>query len=197
MTAVFSATDGIILSDGDMATKREQVEFVKAVYPAAKALREKRDSIHPVFVTAQAALETGWKLKGADGTNNLFGITRGSRWTGEVKLCRTTEYFEKPDKRFTAPERVVDVKPAGDRFEYDVYRLFRVYGSPEECLDDHLSVLRGSGYADAWPYRDDPREFARRISDSAGARYATSPAYVGTMHQVIGSVERIAGELGL
>jgi flagellar protein FlgJ len=191
---------GAILSDVDMAkaaTKAERLAFVGSVYPAARALWEKRDSIHPVFVTAQAALETGWMLKGAEGTNNLFGITRGSRWTGEVKLCRTTEYFREPDRVFKAPERVESVTLAGDRYAYRVWRLFRVYGSLEECLDDHLAVLRGSGYADAWPYRDDPKAFAAYISNSVGAKYATSPAYVETMHRVIDMVEGYVRELGI
>jgi hypothetical protein len=83
-----------------MATKSERIEFVKAVYPAAKALWEKQDSIHPVFVTAQAALETGWRIRGA--SNNIFGITKGSSWTGLTALELTTENFPVPDKRFYA-----------------------------------------------------------------------------------------------
>jgi flagellum-specific peptidoglycan hydrolase FlgJ len=62
MTDAFSVTESIIISE-DMATKNEQIAFVKAVYPAAKALWEKQDSISPLFVTAQAALETGWKAE--------------------------------------------------------------------------------------------------------------------------------------
>jgi flagellar protein FlgJ len=179
-----------------MATVSERIAFVKAVYPAAKALWEERDSISPLFVTAQAALETGWKPD-RDGTNNLFGITKGASWTGAVKMCLTTEYFAVPDRKFQAPERVVSVEKAGDRYRYRVYRLFRVYGSVGECLDDHLGVLRGPGYADAWPCRNDPKEFARRISDGVGARYATAPDYAAVMAGVIDSVERIVREQGL
>jgi flagellar protein FlgJ len=195
MTDVFTVTESIIISE-DMATKNERIEFVKAVYPAAKALWEKRDSISPLFVTAQAALETGWKLKG-DGTNNLFGITKGSSWTGAVKMCLTTEYFATPDRKFQAPEMVVSVEKSGDRYRYRVYRLFRAYDSIEGCLDDHLGVLRGPGYADAYPYRNDPKMYAERVSDSVGARYATAPDYAAVMAGVIDSVERIVEELGL
>jgi flagellar protein FlgJ len=195
MTDAFSATGNIIISE-DMATKTEQIAFVKAVYPAARALWEERDSISPLFVTAQAALETGWRLK-ADGTNNLFGITKGS-WTGAVKLCLTNEVFSVPDKKFVLPERVVSVKDVGGgEYEYLLYRFFRVYDSMEGCLDDHLSVLRKPGYADAYPYRNDPKMFAERVSDSAGARYATAPDYAAVMASVIDSVERIVKELGL
>jgi flagellar protein FlgJ len=177
-----------------MATKTEQREFVKAVYPSAQALCEKQDGIHPLFVTAQAALETGWKLK-TDETRNLFGITRGSSWTGPTKLCLTEESFTVPDKKFYCPERVVSVKKLGtDRYQYSVWRLFRVYRNMEECLADHLAVLRKPGYADAWPYRNDPREFARRISDYVGAKYATAENYAEAMIKTINSVEKLINE---
>jgi flagellar protein FlgJ len=171
---------------------------VRAVYPAARELWERLDSIHPVFVTAQAALETGWKLKGADGTNNLFGITKGTSWKGPTKLCFTREVFTVPDKKFVLPERVVSVTSlTGGKYEYRLWRLFRVYGSLEACLDDHLSVLRKPGYADAWPYRNDPKEYARRIVDLTGAKYATDPAYATTMSVVVGMVDKIVEGEGL
>jgi flagellar protein FlgJ len=71
-----------------------------------------------------------------------------------------------------------------------------VYDSIEGCLDDHLSVLRKPGYADAYPYRNDPEEFARRISDSVGAGYATAPNYAAVMASVIRSVDGIVKEQG-
>jgi flagellar protein FlgJ len=67
----------------------------------------------------------------------------------------------------------------------------------EECLDDHLAVLRKPGYADAWPYRDNPREYARRISDSTGLKYATATDYAEAMWKTIASVNRIIRERGL
>ena len=47
-------------------------EFAKMVYDAAKGL-----DIHPLFVTAQACLETGWGKK-TIGKYNIFGITKGA-----------------------------------------------------------------------------------------------------------------------
>jgi flagellar protein FlgJ len=67
----------------------------------------------------------------------------------------------------------------------------------EACLSDHLAVLRRPGYSDAWPYRNEPEEFAKRISDGAGARYATAPDYAAVMAGVIRSVEGIVKEQGL
>jgi flagellar protein FlgJ len=179
-----------------MATETEQIEFIKRVYPAASALWEKRNSIHPVFVTAQAALETGWRTGGI--SNNLFGITKGSSWTGRTTLMLTTEYFYTPDKKFTLPEETESVTEVSHgRWKYRVYRLFRVYDSLDDCLEDHLAILRKPGYADAWPYRDDPREFARRISDHVGARYATASNYATVMISLIGTLEKRVKELAL
>jgi flagellar protein FlgJ len=197
-TGVITVTGNDTINKWDMATKAERILFVRSVYPAAKILWERQDSIHPVFVTAQAALETGWNAKGAEGTNNLFGITKGSSWTGRTKLLLTTEYFKTSDKSFTLPERVAGITTVGfGRYEYHVWRLFRVYDSLTDCLSDHLSVLRKPGYADCYPYRNDPKEFARRISDNVGARYATAPNYATTMSVMIDMVDKIVREEGL
>ena len=72
-------------------------DFVAWIYPKAKEMNE----IDPLFVTAQAALESGWG-KSAIG-NNLFGITKGTTWAGPVKLIETTEYFSTPNVAFKAP----------------------------------------------------------------------------------------------
>lgn len=80
--------------------RKEQIEFVRKIYPAAARLY-RSGGVHPLFVTAQAALETGWKIKGIG--NNIFGITKGSSWTGSVSLELTTEYFKTPSVKFKAP----------------------------------------------------------------------------------------------
>lgn len=167
-------------------------DFVKWIYPQAKAM----GGISPVFVTAQAALESGWG-KSTIG-NNLFGITRGSSWKGAVQLVTTTEYFSRPDVSFRAPEEVLGVKQVGDkRYKYTVKRLFRDYDTVADCLADHLAILKKPGYKDAWPYRNDPREYVRRIQDAVGSKYATSPDYVDTMDKLFRMVEDAARKEGL
>lgn len=169
--------------------RKEQIEFVRKIYPAAARLY-RSGGVHPLFVTAQAALETGWKIKGIG--NNIFGITKGSSWTGSVSLELTTEYFKTPSVKFKAPERVVSIEHVGPcKCKYLVYRYFRNFASLDECLDNHLELLRKPGYADAWPYRDDPKEFARRLVDDTGAKYATAPNYAEVMAGIIDTVERI------
>lgn len=166
-------------------------EFVKWIYPAAKS-----GEISPVFVTAQAALESGWG-KSAIG-NNLFGITKGSSWTGAVRLVNTTEYFTRADISFKAPEKVMSVTKISDkRYRYSVKRLFRDYESVSECLEDHLSILKKPGYADAWTFRNDPRKFTEMIVNDIGPKYATAPNYYTEMCKVIAMVEKVVKEDGL
>lgn len=182
-----------------MATQK-QIDFVKVVYPAAKRLHEEKpnDSIHPIFETMQAALERGWSLDGKL-PNNLFGITKGSSWTGKTQLVRTTEYFNNPNIKFALPEKVISVsgKLANGNYKYSVDRLFRVYDTLEDCLYDHQALFRKSGYADAWLYRNDPREFVKRLMDDTGWKYATGPEYVKTALSIINTVEQIVKEQGL
>jgi flagellar protein FlgJ len=163
-----------------LAVDTPQSDFIRQIYPAAQRLYEASDGLHPLFVTAQAALETGWKIKAAG--NNIFGITKGASWTGATNLLLTAEIFDTPDRQFMPPEKVVSVKPlASGKYRYKVYRQFRAYDSLEESLNDHLALLKGKLYQDAWPYRHDPREYARRI---AGI-YATSPDYAKTLVAVM------------
>ena len=174
-----------------MATKK-QIDFVKQVYPAAKRLYTEKpnESIHPIFETAQSALEKGWIY---DGKFNMFGITKGSSWKGPVDLLLTTEYFKTPDVKFTYPERIVGTpeKLANGNYKYRVYRYFRKYNSLEECLYDHQALFRKSGYADAWPYRNEPLEFAKRLVDDTGWKYATGPEYYKSMASIIKTVQKI------
>ena len=158
-------------------------EFVAWIYPQAEQLNE----IDPLFVTAQAALESGWG-KSAIG-NNLFGITKGTSWSGPTKLVTTTEYFKNPNVSFRSPEEVLSVIDIGGRYKYTVKRLFRDYDTVGDCLRDHLRILKKPGYSDAWPYRHDAKEYVRRILDSVGSKYATDPNYVDTMYKVIEMVK--------
>lgn len=171
-----------------MATKQQQ-DFCKEVYNAACKINE----ISPVFVAAQACLESSWGAKRV-GKYNLFGITKGTGWTGKTVLVLTSEVFSTPNKKFAAPEKVVSViKRRDGRYQYKVYRLFKDFNSMEDCLREQLRLFQKPGYADAWPYRKSAREFAKRIVNNKGCKYATDPHYAETMSAMIRSVERIVG----
>ena len=171
-----------------MATKQQQ-DFCKEVYNAACKINE----ISPVFVAAQACLESSWGAKRV-GKYNLFGITKGTGWTGKTVLVLTSEVFSTPNKKFAAPEKVVSViKRLDGRYQYKVYRLFKDFASMKDCLREHLRLFQKPGYSDAWPYRKNAREFAKRIVNNQGCKYATDPHYSKTMEAMIRSVERIVG----
>lgn len=177
-----------------MATKQEQIDFVKQVYPGAKN-GYNNGGAHPLFVTAQAALETGWKVKGI--SNNIFGITKGSSWTGKTELVTTREVFNNPNVTFAPPEEIISIVRRTDgKYEYKVKRLFRAYDSIEQCLADHLKVLKLSHFSSAWKYRDDPREFVKQIQ-AGPKKYATDPNYVTVMVSVINMVEKLVKEIGI
>ena len=169
-----------------MAT-REQLGFAQRVYTAAK---KANTEIDPSFVTAQAMLETGWGKK-IIGTANLFGITKGSQWDGKIVMVKTHEYYNTPKFKPTPPDKLVSVcKVAGkQRWYYTMMRAFKDFDTIEDCLREHLRLFRKSGYKDAWPYRKDPFEFAKRICDGVGCKYATDPAYLTTITSIIKTVK--------
>lgn len=165
----------------------EQTDFCRKVYHAAEKINE----INPVFVAAQACLESNWGQKKI-GNYNIFGITKGSQWTGKTVLVLTTEIFSNDKIRFKQPEKVVSItKIANNRYKYKCYRLFKDFNSLEDCLREHLRLFKKSGYVDAWAYRKNAREFAKRIVDNKGCKYATAPNYYKVMSAMIDSVERI------
>lgn len=169
-----------------MATQK-QIAFCKAIYEAARKINE----IDPIFVAAQACLESGWG-KNIIGKYNCFGITKGSKWTGKTVLVLTSEVFKSPNVKFYPPEKVVSInKTSSGNYRYKVYRLFKDFSSWEDCLREHLRLFEKPGYADAWPYRKNAREFAKRIVNNVGCKYATDPNYATTMTAMIASVERV------
>jgi len=170
-----------------MATEAQRA-FARSIYAAALEATD----IAPEFVTAQAILESGWG-KSRVGRYNLFGITKGTGWTGKTVLVKTHEYFSTPNRKFTPPERIVSVCKVKGRQQwyYTVYRLFKDFDSLADCLAEHSRLLQKPGYADAWPYRKDAEEFARRICDTKGSKYATSPDYFRLLLSLIKSVRKI------
>lgn len=163
-------------------------EFINWIYPSAKSL-EIKGGVSAIFTVAQAALESGWG-KSAIG-NNLFGITTGSEWTGARKLVLTTEFLKTANAKFSPGEKIVSITKSGTNYKYRVYRWFRDYSTMEECLRDHQRLLEKSIYKDAWPYRLDPEEYARRLVDKVGGKYATSPNYAATMISLIKGVREV------
>ena len=143
--------------------------------------------LNPLFVAAQAALETGWG-KSAIG-HNLFGITATKKWRGAVKYVRTFEYFDDDKQGHRFPKVHSITRMPDGRYKYVVDRAFRDYTSVRECLTDHSRILLTERYAPAMPYKDDVYQFAYRV---AACGYCTAkPAdYAGLILKISKTLEK-------
>ena len=162
-------------------------EFKRTYYPAIERTCAET-GLNPLFVAAQAALETGWG-KSAIG-NNLFGITAGDKWTGKRLIVRTTAYL-KDDRQGGSFVKVYSITPLADgRYRYDVERAFRDYDSVEECLHDHFNVLSAKRYAAAMPYRDDVKRFAYEVA-RAGYCTAAPEIYADSIAKIAQMIAKV------
>lgn len=168
-----------------MPTKT-QLAYAQQVYTAAK---EVKTEIAPEFITAQAMYETGWGKK-VIGKYNLFGITKGSQWTGKIVMVKTHEYFNTPNQKATPPDRIISICKVKNKKQwyYTMERAFKDFDSLADCLKEHERLFQKPGYKDAWPYRKDAQEFAKRICDGVGCKYATDPAYLTTISSIIKTI---------
>lgn len=133
--------------------------------------------LSPVFVAAQAALESGWgkfEIRNKDGSSahNLFSIKAGSSWTGKTVDVTTTEYVNgQPVKRV---------------------EKFRAYESYAEGLADYVKLLAtNSRYKEAVAKGRDAQGFSQAL---AKAGYATDPAYSQKLARVIEKARAATGE---
>ena len=161
-------------------------EFKRTYWPDIAASCEET-GLNPLFVAAQAALETGWG-KSAIG-HNLFGITATKKWRGAVKYVRTFEYFEDDQQGHRFPKVHSITRMPDGRYKYVVARAFRDYPSVRECLTDHSRILLTECYAPAMPYKDDVYQFAYRV---AACGYCTAkPAdYAGLILKISKTLEK-------
>ena len=142
-------------------------EFKRTYYPAIERVYA-GTGLNPLFVAAQAALETGW---------------------GKRRIVRTTEYF-RDDRQGGNFVRVHSITPLLDgRYRYDVDRAFRDYDTVEECLHDHFKVLSAKRYAAAMPYRHDVQRFAYEVA-KAGYCTADPTVYADSIAKIARMIER-------
>lgn len=162
-------------------------QFKKKYWPDIEAAC-RESGLNPLFVAAQAALETGWGQKAIG--RNLFGITHGKGWRGAVRIVRTTEYLpdDRQGNRFIKVHSIERL-PDG-RYKYTVDRAFRDYPSVRDCLLDHFRVLSGSRYKAAFAHVNDVYRFALEI---ARAGYCTAPPeeYAQSIASIAKTLERL------
>lgn len=159
-----------------VSSTEAQKSFLAKVVDLAKAPAASV-GLSPVFVAAQAALESGWgkhEIRRADGSSahNLFSIKAGSAWNGATVDVTTTEYVNgSPVKRV---------------------EKFRAYESYAEGLADYVKLLAtNSRYKDAVAKGQDARGFSQAL---AKAGYATDPAYSQKLTSVIAKARAATGE---
>lgn len=163
-----------------MDASMNKTEFVRLVHGSCSG------EVDPVFITAQAILESGWGAH-AIGKYNLFGVKRGS-WKGAYKLVNTREVLSHSMLVLTPPEKVLSCTPRPDgKFEYRCLMAFRDYSSLEEALKDHEEVLKR--FTNAWPFRKDGKRFVEELQ-RGDRKYATDPNYVKVIISLFTSVTK-------
>lgn len=148
-------------------------EFVDAVLPHARAAAGAL-GLNPLFLTAQAALETGWgkyviRDGSGDSTHNFFNIKADRSWQGEKADISTLEY------RAGVPVRE--------------QAQFRKYGDIAESFADYVRFLQDNPrYQDALAAAGNDQDFAFGLQN---AGYATDPAYAD---KILAIVQRLSAD---
>ena len=145
-------------------------DFVSGVADGAQ-VASSMTGIPAEFITAQAALESGWgkrQILNQDGTtsHNLFGIKAGGSWQGKVTKVWTNEFVNGSYQKVLAD--------------------FRSYDSYAEAFKDYASLIANSPrYRGVIENGKSPSGFADGLQ-SAG--YATDPSYAAKLKNIIHNI---------
>lgn len=142
-------------------------DFVDAILPHARAAASVL-GVNPLFLAAQAALETGWgkyvvRDQAGQSSHNLFNIKADRSWQGDKAEVSTLEY------RGGIPMRE--------------QAQFRKYHDIGESFADYVRFLQNNPrYQDALAVAEDERQFAVGLQN---AGYATDPAYADKILTIV------------
>ena len=140
--------------------------FVATMLPMAQQAAD-RIGVDPLYLVAQAALETGWGksvMRQQDGSSshNLFGIKATGSWQGAQARAITSEF-----------KGGQMVKETAD---------FRSYDSYQDSFHDLVTLLQSNNrYKEVLNAADKPEQFVRELQK---AGYATDPAYASKISQI-------------
>ena len=146
-------------------------DFVSGVADGAQ-LASQITGIPASYITAQAALESGWgkrQITNQDGStsHNLFGIKAGGSWQGKVAKVWTTEFINGSYQKVLAD--------------------FRSYDSYADSFKDYAALLVNSPrYRGVIANGKNPAGFAEGLQ-SAG--YATDPNYASKLKNIIQNLQ--------
>lgn len=140
--------------------------FVATMLPMAQQAAD-RIGVDPLYLVAQAALETGWGksvMRQQDGSSshNLFGIKATGSWQGAQARAITSEFRGGQMVKETAE--------------------FRSYDSYQDSFHDLVTLLQSNNrYKDVLNAADKPEQFVRELQK---AGYATDPEYASKISQI-------------
>jgi peptidoglycan hydrolase FlgJ len=145
-------------------------DFVQAVADGAQEASQ-MTGIPSAFITAQAALESGWgkrQILNSDGStsHNLFGIKAGPGWNGKVAKVWTLEYINGSYQKVLAN--------------------FRSYDSYQDSFKDYANLLTKSPrYQSVIANGQTAAGFANGLQN---AGYATDPGYANKLKSIIQNI---------
>ncbi|MFJ7883216.1 flagellar assembly peptidoglycan hydrolase FlgJ [Pseudomonas sp. NPDC096917] len=140
--------------------------FVATLLPMAQQAAD-RIGVDPLYLVAQAALETGWgksvmRQQNGSSSHNLFGIKATGNWQGAQARAITSEF-----------KGGQMVKETAD---------FRSYDSYQDSFHDLVTLLQSnSRYKEVLNAADRPEQFVRELQK---AGYATDPEYASKISQI-------------
>jgi len=146
-------------------------DFVSGVADGAQ-LASQITGIPASYITAQAALESGWgkrQITNQDGStsHNLFGIKAGGSWQGKVAKVWTTEFINGSYQKVLAD--------------------FRSYDSYADSFKDYAALLVNSPrYHGVIANGKNPAGFAEGLQN---AGYATDPNYASKLKNIIQNLQ--------
>ncbi|MQT28624.1 flagellar assembly peptidoglycan hydrolase FlgJ, partial [Pseudomonas helleri] len=140
--------------------------FVATMLPMAQQAAD-RIGVDPLYLVAQAALETGWgksvmRQQNGSSSHNLFGIKATGNWQGAQARAITSEF-----------KGGQMVKETAD---------FRSYDSYQDSFHDLVTLLQSNNrYKEVLNAADKPEQFVRELQK---AGYATDPEYASKISQI-------------
>lgn len=134
-------------------------KFIERVNKVAKE-GYKEYGILPSLTISQAILESDWGRRHIG--NNIFGIKKGSNWTGKVRKVKTHEHYNGKKKV--------------------VYDYFRVYDSIEESIRDYLKLI---GSLKRYEIVRKSKNYKEACVNIQRAGYATDPNYSKKLISII------------
>ena len=161
---------GRVVAQPPLAPAKQAFEspdaFVATMLPMAQQAAD-RIGVDPLYLVAQAALETGWGksvMRQQDGSSshNLFGIKATGSWQGAQARAITSEFRGGQMVKETAE--------------------FRSYDSYQDSFHDLVTLLQSNNrYKEVLNAADKPEQFVRELQK---AGYATDPEYASKISQI-------------